>query len=194
MRYSFQILGLLALLCSGQRACAQSFLEGQLNFLYAFNPDPLIINQEEVENSKAWGAGGSLIYRFRFSETPVSALFRVGYRGLSLQGDFREAALSGYSHRMFIAGGGSYHFNDDWQSRLYLGMVNNRDEDDFRSQTTDNFKGVIQVEALYRIHSHWWLLVSYEHLLGPALGRYLILDPRYQLGLGVIYSWTWHKD
>ena len=73
-------------------------------------------------------------------------------------------------------------------------MANNRDFEDFRAQTSDNFKQTVSIELAYHLQGNWWITGGYEHLLGPNLGQYLITDPRYQFGIGVIYSKAWKQD
>lgn len=126
-------------------------------------------------------------YRYAFKNLPWSVGLTAGYKNLQLSGSVEGLTYQGQSSKVVTGLNFFYHPTERLRVSTGLGFENNRDFDEFRSQTTDNFRYSFSGEVLYRFWKNLGVFARYNQAISPLEDQYLLYNPAQQLALGLNY-------
>lgn len=190
MRYLKNKLALVALLSFGLPwlTSAQLGLELSGEGLLGLQTQELEIYESPVTDHQSYGfrTGAALTYSF-FDESVESILW-LGYKRLDFSARHEDTDLSGYTQKALVRLGARYFFSEQWAAGIYLSGSNNRDTDDFRASTSDNFRFGAELEGLYRFNSWLGVTASVHHVLYPTADLYLLSNAPMHLQAGLNFN------
>jgi len=181
------ILGFMLFLFNG-KLNAQSGLEISAEGLAGFQSSELTIYQSEVTDYNAYGFRAGVAYTYTFLEGDLETLLWLGYKRLDFTGQHQEKGISGYTQKALLRLGARYHFSDTWATGIFLTGSNNRDTDDFRASTSDNFRFGVEGEVLYRFLPWLGTTLSVHHVMYPTTDIYLVSNAPFHLQLGLNFN------
>lgn len=185
MRNFFQVI--FGMLLSATGAWAQSGLEVSASYFTGFQNHSLRIWDGNVADYSAQGYRGRLGYTYRFADSCLEGQFALGYRSYDFKGKFEGEPFTGVSTRVLGTIGLRYWWADRWATGLHWVTENNRDDEDLRSATSDNFRYNVELEMLYRIYKGLGATLHYSRIVYPKADHYLILNPSDQVMVGLNY-------
>lgn len=158
-------------------------------FVDAFNNRTIQVDSRPIEEYQAYGYKVGAFYNYPLKK--VDLRLGAGYKQLFFSGRYQSTNLSGTGSKAVIHLHGLYAITDTWKGGIGIEMENNRDFDDFRTQTSDLFRYSLKAVVNYKLSDAFSITLDYHKLLNPYSDYYLLTNPSDQLNIGVNYKLPW---
>lgn len=179
-----QILKALLFTCIGVLFVSET--SAQVNFgldskyIYGFPQRDFIFVNEHFDTKSAHGYGLNGLVYIKQKQWNYSIPLKVGGKFLETRGDNFNAQTT----RLHVSFGLQYEILEELKAECLFGLENNRDFEEFRSQTTDLFRYQLELGANYTFCPKLDLVIQYVYAVYPGAGVYLVFNPRHQIGIG----------
>lgn len=169
---------------------AQSHFSADVQYVQGFQSHTLELFYVPVDKYIAYGANGHLYYEYHFAKPAINLRLGLGGQMLYFNGESDGEKFSGNSAKFEILLQGLYRFNEKWKAGLGVNLENNRDNEDFRAKSTDNFRYNALFDVHYNLSQRFSLLLRYSHVIYPNVDAYLLNNAAQRLSFGVNYQIT----
>lgn len=160
-----------------------------LAYVQALNNRQLTIDTRPVSDYLSLGYRANIFYNYPISK--VDLRIGGGFKQLYFSGTADNTDFTGVASKGSLFVGGLYRWNKKWKTGLLFRIENNRDLDDFRSQTSDLYRYNAEFEINYAIRKDLFLVFNYSKALGPYSIIYMLSNPSDQFNLGLAYNLPW---
>ena len=168
---------------------AQSGIELYGGFLGAQNFKETHIWKEEVDENFTSGFELSAAYTHAIRKnSPLILVGQMGLKQLYFSGHSRSSEYLGNTSKLWISAGGRYMIDSIFSLGIHVHAENNRDFEDFRTQTSDNLRYSGSIQGIYWIYRRLGITIAYNGAIYPIADHYLIFNPAHQFKLGLNYK------
>jgi hypothetical protein len=167
---------------------SQSGLEVSGFYARGFQDQDLKIFNEQTSDYSSYAYQAALSYTYSFNSLPLKAMAGVGFKRVYFSGQTESSPFSGEADRPLLRVGARYLFGENWEAGFWLGLEGNRDMEELRIATTDNFRSYFQLEGIYRIWKGVGVSASYYRGIHPLQDHYTIYNPSNLVALGLNIS------
>ncbi len=169
-------------------AFSQSRLELSLGGVAAFHDRTPEIHHQTAQPDFTGGFQVGALYGFRFRKSPWEAIGGAGFKQLRFSGKLGNSDYFGQTNKLVLNFGGRYWHRPFLGFSAGLQWENNRELEDFRTQTSDIFRTNATVQILYKTYGPLGFQLGYVRALSPLEDAYLIFNPANQLQLGAFFQ------
>ncbi len=178
----------LGLFMATSAAWAQPGIEVSGSYFLGFQDHSLSLwNDQPVSEYTAKGYRGRISFTYRFADSLLEGQFALGLRTYDFEGSFQDKPFTGNATRVLNTIGMRFWAAENWATGLHWVTENNRNEEDLRSATSENFRYNVEVELLYRIYRGLGASLHYSKIVYPRADHYLIYNPSDQVMIGINY-------
>ncbi len=178
------------LVCTIKPVVAQSHFSVDAQYVQGFQSHTLELFYVPVDQYFASGLNGHLYYEYHFAKPAINLRLGLGGQMMYFNGESGGEEFSGNSAKFEILLQGLYRFNEKWKAGLGVNLENNRDGDQFRAKSTDNFRYNALLDVHYTVSQRFSLLLRYSYVIYPNVDAYLLYNPAQRLSFGINYQIT----
>lgn len=167
---------------------AQYHLSTEVDYVFGVNSRDMSLHHARVNTNPSHGYQFMVINSYRIKESSFEPLIKLGYKYLNSSGSMEHLTYRSETYKLAIGLGTRYHISPQFSVGALLGIENNLDFENFRTQTSDLFRYSTQVEFQYVMTKHWATTFTYDYAFYPNRDHYLFTNPQHQIKVGIIYQ------
>lgn len=169
---------------------AQSHFSVDAQYIQGFQSHTLELWYVPVTKYVASGYNGHIYYEYHFDKPAINLRLGLGGQMMYFHGESDGEKFTGNSGKLELLLQGLYRFNEKWKAGLGVNLENNRDSDQFRAKSTDNFRYNALLDVHYNLTPQLSLLLRYSYVIYPNVDVYLLNNPANRIGFGINYQIT----
>lgn len=162
---------------------AQVYFGFDSKYILGLPQHNLQLAEESFKTNIANGIGVDLMLSYHKEQSKFSIPLKLGAKYLAVKGD----GFNAHTTRFHGAVGVNFEIFKKFNGEVLVGLENNRDFSEFRSQTTDLFRYQLEFAASYQLSPKFGFAVQYIAAIYPLSDVYLFFNPRRQLAIGFNY-------
>lgn len=184
------LLLLSLIFCMSKPVLGQSHFSTDVQYVQGFQGSQLELWNVPIYRYFASGFNGHLYYEYHFDKPAINVRLGLGGQMMYFNGESGGENFTGNSGKFELLLQGLYRFNEKWKAGLGLNLENNRDSDQFRAKSTDNFRYNALFDIHYNLTARLSVLMRYSYIIYPNVDAYLLYNPAHRIGFGINYQIT----
>lgn len=158
------------------------------NYIYAFGDRTVELQSNQYDLQPTHGYEITANNGYRFSESNLDVLLKVGFRQLYFSGSSENLTYSGQLNKFVSSLGIRYRFTDKIGFAGYIEAENNLPLDDFYAGAGDLFRVCLSAEGSYALSKKLAFTALVSRAMTPITEAYILTNPQYQVRIGLTYT------